>query len=54
MDDASDGLFRLRPVTFRYKQPQADGSKPVDYGLITEEVAQVYPEMAARNARGDS
>jgi hypothetical protein len=52
MDDASHGLFRLRPVTFRYKQPLADGSKPIDYGLIAEEVADVYPEMVARNAQG--
>jgi hypothetical protein len=52
MDEASDGLFRLRPVTFRYKQPFADGSTPIDYGLIAEEVAGVYPDMVARNAQG--
>lgn len=52
MDDASDGLFQLRPVTFRYKQPLADGSKPIDYGLIAEEVADVYPEMVSRNTNG--
>ena len=37
MNDASSGLLRLRPVTFRYQQPYADGSKPIDYGLIAEE-----------------
>jgi hypothetical protein len=52
MADASDGLLQLRPVTYRYKQPYADGSKPVDYGLIAEEVAQVYPDLVARNANG--
>src|SRR6185503_7516937 len=28
MGDASRGLMRLRPVTFRYKKPFDDGSKP--------------------------
>lgn len=52
MAGASDGLFRLRPVTYRYKQPYADGSKPIDYGLIAEEVAQVYPDLVAKNTAG--
>lgn len=52
MADASDKLFQLRPVTYRYKQAYQDGSKPVDYGLIAEEVAQVYPDMVARDASG--
>jgi hypothetical protein len=45
MNDASRNLMRLRPVTFRYKQAQNDGSHPLQYGLIAEEVAQVYPEL---------
>jgi hypothetical protein len=52
MGTASDGLLRLRPVTFRYKKPQEDGSKPVQYGLIAEEVADVYPDLVARNKEG--
>ena len=40
MDTASNGLLRLRPVTFRYQKPFADGSKPIQYGLIAEEVAE--------------
>jgi hypothetical protein len=52
MGDASSGLLRLRPVTFRYKQPYDDGSKPIDYGLIAEEVAQVYPELAVTGVDG--
>lgn len=35
----------LRPVTFRYKQAQDDGSHPLQYGLIAEEVADVYPGL---------
>jgi len=52
MAGASDGLLKLHPVTYRYKQPYADGSKPIDYGLIAEEVAQVYPDLVARSADG--
>ena len=52
MAGASSGLLRLRPVTYRYKQPYADGSKPIDYGLIAEEVAQVYPDLVVRGPDG--
>jgi len=52
MADASDALFQLRPVTYRYKKAVKDGSKPIDYGLIAEEVAAVYPDMVVRDASG--
>jgi len=52
MADASDGLMKLRPVTFRYNQAFPDGSKPLEYGLIAEEVAEVYPDMVVRSANG--
>jgi hypothetical protein len=52
MGDASDGLLQLRPVTFRYKKAYEDGSKPVQYGLVAEEVAEVYPDLVARSADG--
>jgi hypothetical protein len=52
MDAGSSGLMRLRPVTFRYQKPFADGSKPIQYGLIAEEVAEVYPNLVARSADG--
>jgi hypothetical protein len=37
--NAGSGLMQLRPVGFRYKGPFADGSKPIQSGLIAEEVA---------------
>ena len=46
MNDLSAWLMKLRPVTFRYKQPMADGSKPLQYGLIAEEVAETMPALA--------
>jgi hypothetical protein len=52
MGDASSGLLRLRPVTFRYKKAYSDGSQPIQYGLIAEEVAEVYPDLVARSADG--
>jgi endosialidase-like protein len=52
MGEASSDLLRLRPVTYRYKKPYADGSKPIDYGLIAEEVAEVYPDLVVKGADG--
>ena len=51
MADASSGLLRLRPVTVRYKKPYTDGSQPIQYGLIAEEVADVYPDLAGALSR---
>jgi len=52
MGDASRGLMDLRPVTFRYKKAAEDGSKPLQYGLIAEEVAEVYPDLVVYNKDG--
>jgi hypothetical protein len=51
--EASERLYDLRPVTFRYQQPYADGEKPIQYGLIAEEVAEVLPELVVRNTAGN-
>ena len=52
MGEASRDLMRLRPVVYRYKKPFADGSKPIQYGLIAEEVQEVYPDLVAHSADG--
>ena len=52
MGSVSEKLFGLRPVTFRYMQPFDDGSKPVQYGLIAEEVAEVMPELVVYGEDG--
>ena len=44
-------LQQLRPVTFRYKK-SSDGKNPVQYGLIAEEVAEVFPDLAVLNEDG--
>jgi hypothetical protein len=53
MADTSAMLAKLRPVTFRYKQPQ-DGAHPLQYGLIAEEVAHVFPDLAVFNKDGSA
>ena len=45
---ASSGLLSLRPVTFRYQKSYADGSKPVDYGLIAEEWPRYIPTWLSK------
>lgn len=52
MAEGSDALMQLRPVEFRYKQPDTDGTKPLQFGLIAEEVAKVYPELVVRGKDG--
>jgi trimeric autotransporter adhesin len=39
-------------VKFRYIKPDEQGQKPVQFGLIAEEVAEVLPEVVYRNAEG--
>lgn len=52
MGGASRAILDLRPVTYRYQKPFDDGSKPIQYGLIAEEVAEVFPDLVARSADG--
>lgn len=55
MGDATERLLDLRPVTFRYKQHQTlprDGEMPPEYGLIAEEVAEVFPDLVVYDEEG--
>jgi hypothetical protein len=52
MGDASADLLRLRPVTFHYKAPYDDGSRLLQYGLIAEEVARVFPDLVQYDQDG--
>lgn len=53
MSTTSHKLLELRPVTYRYKQANDDGSNPLEYGLIAEEVAKVYPDLVAYGTDGE-
>jgi endosialidase-like protein len=48
--ERSRGIHSLRPVTFHYRT-RPDG--PLEYGLIAEEVAEVYPDLVVRDAGGE-
>jgi hypothetical protein len=52
MAEASAGLGKLRPVTFHYKAEPATGPRSIEYGLIAEEVAEIYPELVVLDRDG--
>jgi uncharacterized coiled-coil protein SlyX len=45
MDKASEELYRLKPVTFKFN---SDWKGTAQYGLIAEEVAEVDPHLVVR------
>jgi hypothetical protein len=51
MNDASETLYLLKPVTYRYKK-EIDVSRSLDYGLVAEDVATVDPNLVAHNRNG--
>jgi Lhr-like helicase len=52
METASEVLYRLNPVSFRYHK-EYDATQTVAFGLIAEEVAQVAPDLVGRNPNGE-
>ncbi len=50
LGDQSRALHQLRPVSFRYRSHPPDG--PLEYGLIAEEVAEIYPDLVVRDKGG--
>jgi hypothetical protein len=51
MDNASEAILALKPVTFRYNK-EYDATQTLAFGLIAEDVAQVYPDLVGRNRDG--
>ena len=51
MDQTSQAILGLKPVTFQYKSDPA-GAGP-QFGLIAEEVAEVNPDLVVRDAQGE-
>ena len=49
MGDSTNGLMKLRPVTFGYK---GDHQETRQYGLVAEEVEAVYPELVVHDMDG--
>jgi hypothetical protein len=50
MDQTSEAILGLRPVTFHYK---SDSEGTPQFGLIAEEVAQVNPDLVVRDENGE-
>ncbi|TMP92465.1 MAG: hypothetical protein E6L08_08175, partial [Verrucomicrobia bacterium] len=50
MDQVSEAILSLKPVTFHYK---SDTKGVPQFGLIAEEVAQVNPDLVVRDENGD-
>ena len=49
MDNASEAILALKPMTFHYKN---DPKGTPQYGLIAEEVAEVNPNLVVRDKNG--
>ena len=44
--------MRLRPVTFQYRSEYDDGTGLQQYGLVAEEVAEVFPDLVQYSDTG--
>jgi len=51
IDKASEAIFALKPVTFRYKE-EIDPAGTPQFGLIAEEVEKVNPDLVGRDENG--
>ena len=52
MNQASEMLYSLKPVSFRYNK-EYDATQTLAFGLIAEEVAEVHPDLVGRNPEGE-
>ena len=51
MKQASETLFALKPVTFRYKE-EIDPAGASQFGLVAEDVEKVNPDLIVRDKEG--
>jgi trimeric autotransporter adhesin len=51
MDNASEAILALKPVTFRYKK-EIDAERTPQFGLVAEDVEKVNPDLVVRDAEG--
>jgi Chaperone of endosialidase len=51
MDNASEALFSLKPVSFRYKK-EIDPAGISQFGLVAEEVEEINPDLVVRDKEG--
>ena len=51
MDQASEAILALKPVSFRYKK-EIDPTRTAQFGLVSEEVEKANPDLVVRDADG--
>ena len=51
MEQASETIFSLKPVTFRYKK-EIDPEGLPQFGLVAEDVEKVNPDLVVRDKQG--
>ena len=51
MEQASEGIYRLQPVTFRYKK-EIDPEGRRQFGLVAEDVEKLSPDLVVRDQKG--
>jgi hypothetical protein len=52
MEQASEIIYGLKPVSFRYKR-EIEPTRPLGFGLIAEEVEEVNPDLVTRDTGGE-
>jgi hypothetical protein len=52
MDDASEAIHALKPVTFHYKK-ELDPNGTAQFGLVAEDVEKVNPDLVVRDEEGN-
>ncbi len=50
MKNASEDIYKLRPVTFTYTE---DETEALQYGLIAEEVDNIFPNLVAKDTNNE-
>ena len=50
MNNASEAILELKPVTFEYKSDKTNGPQ---FGLIAEDVARIDPNLVVRDDKGE-
>jgi hypothetical protein len=53
MDEASEAILGLKPVSFRYKK-EIEPNGGIIFGLIAEDVEKVDPDLVTRNDKGEA
>ena len=51
IEQASEVIYRLTPVSFRYKR-EIEPARPLAFGLIAEDVEKINPALVVRDREG--